>query len=328
MLIGCRRAFMFCAAAVLAAAAAGPVRAQDFPRKQTIRIIVPQAVGSATDTIARLLAQRVGAELGQQMIVDNRPGAGGLLGAELASKAVADGYTLILANISSHGVNPALYAKLPYDPINGFTPIGLAAQTPNILIVNAELPFKTTKELIDHAKANPGKLHYASPGQGSSQHLAMELFRTVAGGIDMVHVPYRGSGPGVTAVMGGEAQLMMPAAPSALPAMQAVKARALAVTSAARHPDFPNLPTVAETLPGYEVTSWFGLAGPAATPRPVVDLLNAVMRKVLSDPEAVKALAVAGMEPVTSTPEEFGAFIKAEIEKRTAVARGANVKLD
>jgi tripartite-type tricarboxylate transporter receptor subunit TctC len=144
----------------------------------------------------------------------------------------------------------------------------------------------------------------------------------------MVHVPYRGSGPGVTAVMGGEAQLMMPAAPSALPAMQAIKVRALAVTSAQRHPDFPNLPTVAETLPGYEVTSWFGLAGPAATPRPVVDLLNAVMRKALSDPDAVNALAVAGMEPVTSTPEEFGAFIKSEIEKWTAVARGANVKLD
>jgi tripartite-type tricarboxylate transporter receptor subunit TctC len=325
--LSCRRIILFCTAAALLAAT-WPARAQDYPRKQAIRIIVPQAVGSATDTIARVLAQRVGAELGQQMIVDNRPGAGGLLGGELASKAAPDGYTLILANISSHGVNPALYAKLPYDPINGFAPIGNAAQTSNILIVNAEQPFKSMKELTDHAKANPGKLHYASPGQGSSQHLAMELFRTVAGGINVVHVPYRGSGPGVTAVMGGEAQLMMPATPSALPALQAGKARALAVTSLKRHPEFPNLPTVAETYAGYDVTSWFGLAGPAGTPRPIVDRLNAAMRQALADPEAIKALAVAGMEPVLSTPEEFAAFIKAEIEKWTKVARDANIKLD
>src|SRR5262245_11720461 len=186
MLTTPRRALLLWAAAVLAAAASQAL-AQDYPRKQAIRIIVPQAVGSATDTIARLLAQRVGAELGQQVIVDNRPGAGGLLGGEVASKAAPDGYTLILANISSHGVNPALYAKLPYDPLNGFAPIGRAAQTSNILMVNAQLPFKTTQELVDYAKANPGKLHYASPGQGSSQHLAMELFRTVAGGLNMVH---------------------------------------------------------------------------------------------------------------------------------------------
>jgi tripartite-type tricarboxylate transporter receptor subunit TctC len=329
-MIGGRLAFILGVLCAVAASLAvtPPAGAQDYPRKQTIRIIVPQAVGSATDTIARILAQRIAPELGQQMMVENRPGAGGLLGGDLASKAAPDGYTLILANISSHGVNPALYAKLPYDPINGFTPIGRAGQTSNILIVNAELPFKTTSELIEHAKANPGKLHYASPGQGSSQHLAVELFRTVAGGINVVHVPYRGSGPGVTAVMGGEAQFMMPAAPSALPALQAGKARALAVTSTRRHPEFPNLPTVAETFPGYEVTSWFGLAGPAGTPRPIVDLLNAAMRKALSDPEAIKVLAAAGMEPTLSTPEEFGAFIKAEIEKWTAVARTANVKLD
>jgi tripartite-type tricarboxylate transporter receptor subunit TctC len=274
------------------------------------------------------MAQRIAANLGQQMIVDNRPGAGGLLGGELASKAPPDGYTLILANISSHGVNPALYSKLPYDPINGFTPIGRAGQTSNLLIVNSSLPFKTLKDVVDYAKANPGKLFYASPGQGSSQHLAIELLRTVAGNINMTHVPYKGSGPGVTAVMGGEAQLMMPATPSGLPGIKSGKARAIAVSSLKRHPDYPDLPTVAETFPGYEVTSWFGLAAPAGTPRPIVDMLNAAMRKALEDPEAVKQLSAAGLEPALSSPEEFGAYIKSEIEKWTKVARAANVKLD
>jgi tripartite-type tricarboxylate transporter receptor subunit TctC len=310
------------------AAATLPAAAQDYPKKSTIRVIVPQAVGSATDTVARIMAQRIAANLGQQMIVDNRPGAGGLLGGELASKAPPDGYTLILANISSHGVNPALYSKLPYDPINGFTPIGRAGQTSNLLIVNSSLPFKTLKDVVDYAKANPGKLFYASPGQGSSQHLAIELLRTVAGNINMTHVPYKGSGPGVTAVMGGEAQLMMPATPSGLPGIKSGKARAIAVSSLKRHPDYPDLPTVAETFPGYEVTSWFGLAAPAGTPRPIVDMLNAAMRKALEDPEAVKQLSAAGLEPALSSPEEFGAYIKSEIEKWTKVARAANVKLD
>ncbi len=305
-----------------------PAVAQDYPKKTAIRIIVPQAVGSATDTVARLLAQRISTNLGQQLVVDNRPGAGGLLGGELASKAPPDGYTLILANISSHGVNPALYAKLPYDPINGFAPIGRAGQTSNLLIVNAAQPFKTLKDIVGHAKANPGKLFYASPGQGSSQHLAVELLRTMAGDVNMVHVPYKGSGPGVTAVMGGEAQLMMPATPSALPALKSGKARAIAVSSLKRHPDHPDLPTIAETFPGYEVTSWFGLAAPAGTPRAVVDLLNAAMRKALADPEAIKQLANAGLEPAVSSPEEFAAYIKSEIDKWTKVARAANVKLD
>ncbi len=323
-----RRTVLTIAAASLAAAASCPAAAQDYPKKTTIRIIVPQAVGSATDTVARLLAQRIAANLGQQMIVDNRPGAGGLLGGELASKAPPDGYTLILANISSHGVNPALYAKLPYDPIKDFTPIGRAGQTSNMLIVNSALPFKTLKDVVDHAKANPGKLFYASPGQGSSQHLAVELLRTVAGNVNMVHVPYKGSGPGVTAVMGGEAQLMMPATPSALPGLKSGKARAVAVSSLKRHPDYPDLPTIAETFPGFEVTSWFGLAAPANTPKPVVDMLNAAMRKALADPEAIKQLANAGLEPAVSSPEEFAAYIKSEIEKWTKVARAANVKLD
>jgi tripartite-type tricarboxylate transporter receptor subunit TctC len=323
---------MLVAAVSLAAAAlpgtSRPVIAQDYPKKTTIRIIVPQAVGSATDTVARILATRIAANLGQQMIVDNRPGAGGLLGGELASKAPPDGYTLILANISSHGVNPALYTKLPYDPIKDFTPIGRAGQTSNMLIVNSGLKFQAIKDVIDYARANPGKLFYASPGQGSSQHLAVELLRSVAGNVNMVHVPYKGSGPGVTAVMGGEAQLMMPATPSALPGLKSGKARAIAVSSLKRHPDYPDLPTIAETFPGFEVTSWFGLAAPAGTPRPIVDALHAAMRKALADPEAIKQLANAGLEPALNSPEEFAAYIRSEIDKWTKVARAANVKLD
>ena len=302
--------------------------AQQFPRKQVIKIIVPQAVGSATDTVGRLLATHIGNEIGQQVIVDNRPGAGGLVGSEAAVKAPPDGYTLFLANISTHGVNPGLYAKLPYDLVADFAPVGLAGATSNVLIVNAELPVKTLKELIDHAKAKPGTLRYATPGQGSSQHLAVELLRTIAGGLDVTHLPYRGSGPGVIAVMSGEASFMMPATPSALPGLKSGKARGIAVTSLKRHPDFPSLPTVAETFPGYDVTSWYGLAVPAATPKPVIDTLAAALRKALANPETVKGLMAAGMEPASSTPEEFGAFIKAEIAKWSKVTRDANITIN
>jgi tripartite-type tricarboxylate transporter receptor subunit TctC len=322
-------AFRIALATLVAAIfAAAPAAAQQYPKKGTIKIIVPQAVGSATDTVGRALATHIGVEIGQQIIVDNRPGAGGLLGSEIAAKAAPDGYTLFLANISTHGVNPGLYPKLPYDPIKDFAPVGLAGGTSNILIVNAALPIKSTKELIDAVKAKPGTLSYATPGQGSSQHLAVELFRTLAGGLDVTHLPYRGSGPGVIAVMSGEAAFMMPATPSALPGIKNGKVRALAVTSLKRHPDFPDVPTVADTFPGYDVTSWYGLSAPAGTPQPVIEQLSDALRKALANPEAIKALTNAGMEPSSSTPAAFGEFIKAEIAKWTKVARDANVKLE
>ena len=276
------------AALVLLAAAgvafAVPAQAQQYPKRGVIKIIVPQAVGSATDTIGRALATHIGAVIGQQIIVDNRPGAGGLLGSEIAAKSPPDGYTLFLANISTHGVNPGLYPKLPYDPVKDFAPIGLAGATSNIVLVNAELPVKSVKELIDLAKSKPGTLTYATPGQGSSQHLAVELFRTLAGGLDVTHLPYRGSGPGVIAVMSGEASFMFPATPSALPGIKSNKARAIGVTSLKRHPDFPDVPTVAETFPGYDVTSWYGLSAPAGTPQPIIDELSAALRKALENP--------------------------------------------
>jgi tripartite-type tricarboxylate transporter receptor subunit TctC len=329
MTITRRRALALAAAF---AAAAGPARAQgfpkdEFPKKQVIRILVPQAAGSATDVIARLLAARMAAEIGQQIIVDNRSGAGGVLGAEAAAKAPPDGYTLFLANISTHGVNPGLYKRLPYDPIGDFVPIGMAGGTSNVLIVHAELPIRTLKGLIDYAQANPGKLAFATPGPGSSQHLATELFMMMAGGLDMLHVPFRGSPAGVTAVMTGVVSWMMPATPSAQAAITSGKVRAIAVTSGKRHPDYPDVPSIGETLPGYDVTAWYGLAAPAGTPRPIAAALSEAMRKTLSNPEMVKSLTAAGMEPAVSTPEAFGDFIKSEIEKWT-MARAANIKLD
>jgi tripartite-type tricarboxylate transporter receptor subunit TctC len=319
---------LFAVFAVALFAVTVPAQAQPYPKKGTIKIIIPQAVGSATDTVGRALATHIGAEIGQQIIVDNRPGAGGLLGSELAAKAAPDGYTLFLSNISTHGVNPGLYPKLPYDPIRDFAPIGLAGGTSNILIVHAALPIKSTRELIEAAKARPGSLSYATPGQGSSQHLAVELFRTLAGGMDVTHLPYRGSGPGVIAVMSGEASFMMPATPSALPGIKNGKVRAIAVTGPKRHPDFPDLPTIADTFPGFDVTSWYGLSAPAGTPQPIIEQLSDALRKALANPEAVQALTNAGMEPQFSPPLEYGEFIKAEIAKWTKVTRDANVKLE
>ena len=307
---------------------AAPAEAQPFPKKGTIKIIVPQAVGSATDTVGRALATHIGAEIGQQIIVDNRPGAGGLLGSELAAKAAPDGYTLILANISTHGVNPGLYPKLPYDPIKDFAPIGLAGGTSNILIVNAALPIKTLKELIDAAKANPGKLCYASPGQGS---LAASRGRAVphARGRhqrDACAVSRQRSGRD----RGDERRGVLHDAGDAVGA-----ARHQERQGARDRGDEPQAPSGfsgpaddRRDLPGLRrdvVVRPFGAGRHAAADHRT---MSAAMRKALANPEAIKALANAGMEPAFSSPEEFGAYIKAEIDKWTKVARAANVKLE
>jgi tripartite-type tricarboxylate transporter receptor subunit TctC len=315
------------AIATLAAGPVAPALAQNYPTK-SIRLIVAQSAGSATDVAARVIATPLSALLKQQVVVDNRAGAGGLLGTELAARAPADGYTLIFANISTHGVNPALYRKLPYDAIRDFTPIAMACTTPNVLVVNASLPAKTAAELIALIRSRPGQLNVATPGSGSSQHLAVELFMTMAGGLKSQHVPYKGSGPAMTALIAGEASWMIPTLTLSLPHIRSGKIRALGVTSTAPHEDLPQVPPLADTLPGYEVLSWYGFAAPARTPAAIVSQLNKAAATVLAMPETRKGLAAAGMSVQHSTPAQFGEFIRSEIEKWTKVARGAGITLD
>ncbi len=303
------------------------VQAQNYPNK-AVRLIVAQSAGSATDVAARVIATPLAALLKQQVVVDNRAGAGGLLGTEIAAKAPADGYTLIFANISTHGVNPALYRRLPYDAIRDFTPIGLATTTPNVLVVNASLPAKNTAEMITLLRNRPGQLNVATPGSGSSQHLAVELFMTMAGGLKSQHVPYKGSGPAMTALISGEASWMIPTLTLSLPHIRSGKIRALGVSSTAPHEDLPQVPPLAETLPGYEVLSWYGFAAPARTPAAVVNLLNKATATVLAMPETRKGLAGAGMSVQHSSPAQLGDFIRNEIEKWSKVAKGSGITLD
>lgn len=301
--------------------------AQSYPTK-AVRLIVAQGAGSATDVSARIIAQKHSALLGQQVIVDNRAGAGGLLGTEIAAKAQPDGYTLIFANISTHGVNPALYRKLPYDPVRDFSPITLATTTPNVLIVHPSIPAKNTQEFIDFAKARPGQLNVATPGNGSSQHLATELFTTMAGGLKTLHVPYKGSGPAMSALIAGEASWMIPTLTLSLTHIRAGRVRALAVTSTKAVEDLPGIPTVSATLPGYEVLSWYGFAAPAKTPQAIITRLNETITAVLAMPDVRKSLAAVGMGVESGTPEQFGQFIRAEVAKWSKVAKTAGIQLD
>ncbi len=314
------------AAAVLGATVPACALAQPYPAKP-VRLVIAQAAGSATDSIARVFGPRLAELLGQQVVIDNRPGAGGSLGTEIVAKSPPDGYALLLANISTHGVNPALYRKLPYDPIRDFTPVSLTSTTPNVLVVHPSLPVRTIKDLVAIARARPGQLNYSSSGAGSSQHLAAALINVLTR-IDTVHVPYRGSPPALAATMAGEVAFMVPTLTTALPQIQAGKLRAIAVTGSARAEELPAVPTVAETLPGYDVVSWYGVVGPAGLPRPVVDRVNADLVKTIATPEVRKGLAAIGMTPATSTPEQFAAYIRSEIDKYVKIARAAKIELE
>jgi tripartite-type tricarboxylate transporter receptor subunit TctC len=314
---------------LLAAALPWPALAQgsaDFPRRGPIRLVVAQGPGSATDIMARLLANRMAEAIGQQFLIDNRAGAGGIMGAEIVARAPPDGYTLFIASISTHGVNPGLYRRLPYDTVADFTPIGLAATTANVVVVNKSLGISTLTELFARARQRPGTLSFATPGQGSSQHLATELLMRVAGGADMLHVPYRGTAPGLTAVVANEVQWMMPAIPSGAPLVQNGTLAALAVTGAARARDLPDVPTVAETFPGFEVTTWYGLVGPARMPPDIVAFLNRGLRTAMASTDGQRMAQAAGLESATSSPEEFGAFIRSEIAKWAEVIRAAGIE--
>ena len=292
-----------------------------------IRIIVAYTPAGTTDILARALGQKFTEAWKQPVIVDNRPGANGNIGTEVAAKAPADGYTLLMATAGTHGVNPGLYPKLPYDAVKDFAPISLTALVPNILVVNNALPVKNVQELIAYAKKNPGKLSFGSPGIGSTGHLSAELFKALAG-IDMVHVAYKGSAPTLQDLMGGQVQVVIDNIPPYLPHVKAGKIRALAVTPAKRSPAAPELPTMAEAgVKGYDAASWFGLLAPAGTPADIVGQLSEETRRILNMPDVREKLLALGAQPAGSTPEEFARFIDAEIAKWNRVIRSANVTL-
>ncbi len=293
-----------------------------YPSKP-VRFIVPSAAGGGTDIIARAVAQKLSEALGQQFVVDNRPGAGQMIGIELVAKSPADGYTILMA-ASTLAINSIMYKKVPYDPVRDFAPITQAASLPNILVVHPSLPVKSVAELVEYARRQPGKLNFASAGIGTSPQMSIELLKSMTG-IDMVHVPYKGTSPGVVDLLAGQVSVMAPNLLTALPHIKAGKLRALAVTSAKRTGALPEVPTVAETLPGYESAQWYGVLAPAGTSREIVARLHAEIVRALKHSDVKDRLAADGAEPVGSSPEEFAAFIKSEIDKWARVARAAGI---
>ena len=310
----------------LATPLAQPAFAQPYPSKP-IRVIIAQAPGSATDVVSRVISNKLAEGLGQQLVIDARPGAGGTLGTELAARAPADGYTLFMANNSTHGSNPALYAKLSYDAVKDFAPIIFVVATPYVLSVHPSLPAKSVKELIALAKARPGQINYASAGNGSTHHLSGELLKTMAG-IDIVHIPYKGTTPAIAALIGGEVSIMFATVTGIQPQIKNGRARGLAVTTPKRSNMMPELPTMAETLPGFEMLSWFGLLAPAGTPPAIVNRMNAETTKVLANPDVRSLLAAQGFEVMSGTPEQFGDYIKVEIAKITKLAKTTGIKAE
>ena len=320
----CRPCFALLFALGVAFAAVLPAAAQDYPNRP-IRFIVPYPPAGGTDVVARILAEPLGAALGQTIIIDNRGGAAGNLGTDLAAKAPADGYN-ILFTLSSHTINPKLYDKLPFDVEKDFAPISLAAMIPQILVVHPSVPANSVKELIALAKANPGKLNYASVGTGSPGHIAGELFKLKTG-VDIVHIPYKGGGPAVVDTIGGQVQLLFVSMPAAWQHVKAGKLKAIAVTSAKRSVAAPDVPTIAESgVPDYVVDSWYGALAPAKTPPAAVARLNAAFVKVLEDPLVRERLLAQGAEAAPSTPAEFDRLIRDELQKWDFVIRTAKIK--
>ena len=300
--------------------------AEDYPSKP-IRIIVPYPPGGFNDTLARTLGQKLTEKWGKAVVVDNRPGGGTTIGTNLAANSAPDGYTLLIVSFA-FAVNPALYASLPYDTGKDFVPIVLAASTPNLLVVNPGLPVKSVKELIALARSKPGKLNYASAGNGSSNHLSMELFKSLTG-VDIIHVPYKGSAPAVTDLIGGQVDMMFDNAPNVLQQVKAGKLHALAVSSKERSPFVKELPSVAEAgVPGFDISVWFGVMAPAGTPRSVIAKLNAEINGILKLTEIRQAFNNQGVEPAGGTPEQFSSFLVAQRTKWAKVVRDSGAKAE
>ncbi len=303
------------------------VAAQEYPSKP-VRLIVPFAPGGGNDIVARAIAQQLSASLGRQFVVDNRAGAGGVVGAELAAKSPADGYTLFLGGVGSHAVNPNLHAKLPYDPVTDFAPITLIASAPSVLVVHPSVPARTIEEFTALAKANPGKLNFASNGNGSSAQLAAVLYESMAG-VRMVHVPYKGLAPALADLLSGEVQLMFSSMVAIIPHIKTGRLRALAVTGRKRSPLLPEVPTLEESgLRGYEAGSWYGILAPAGTPPQIVAKLNAGIVQALQQPAIRERLAAEGAEAIGGTPGEFAAHINAELARVGKLLRHGGVRLE
>jgi len=305
---------------------AAAAQANGFPDKP-IRIVVPFPPGGATDAAARLVAVKMGEHWGQPVVVDNRAGAGGNVGSDLVAKAPADGYTLVMGVTGSHAINTSLYSRMPYDPVADFVAIGQVAVVPNVLVVHPSVPAKNLAELVALANKEPGKLNYASLGNGTAAHLGMEMLKSEAG-VDITHVPYKGSAPAVSDLLAGQVQMMVDGLPSALPHVKAGKLRAIALTSLHRAPSLPGLPTIAETYPGFYADAWSGLFAPRGTPQPVVDKLSAEVQRILKLPDVREKLMALGAEPVGSTQAEFTAHVKREIDKWAKVVRTSGAKVD
>ena len=301
--------------------------ADEFPTR-SIRLVVPFPPAGATDILARAVANDMQRILGQGVVVENRPGAGGNLGTDIVAKAPGDGYTLVMGTVGTHAINVSLYSKMPYDAVRDFAPVCLVASVPNLLVVHPSVPVHTVRELIDLARARPEQLNYASSGNGTSIHLSGELFKSMAN-VQMVHVPFNGSGPAVGALVAGQVQVMFDNMPSSLPQARAGRLRAIAVTSAHRAPVLPEVPTIAEAgLPGYEAGSWFGVLAPASTPREIVNRLNGAIVRGLQSPETRERLSAQGAEPAAGTPDQFAEFIRSETTKWATVIKAAGARVD
>jgi tripartite-type tricarboxylate transporter receptor subunit TctC len=315
------------AVAALGALAPGLAWPQAYPAKP-VRLIVPFPPGGSTDIVARIVAQKLGDRLGQQVVVENRGGAGGTIGTEVVARATPDGYTLGVASTSTHAVAPSVYTKLGYDPVKDFAPVSLVAVSPYLLVVHPDVQVKSLQEFVAYVKARPGKLNYASAGTGSTTHLAMEMLKSAAG-LYIVHIPYNGNGPAGTAVIAGQVEALFGSLPAVLPHAKSGRVRPIAVGTPKRSPSLPDVPTVAESgFPGFDASLWLAIMAPAGAPPAVVDRLHKEIVAVIGSPDAADALAKAGAEPISSTPAELAGMVKDGVGKYAKIVKQAGIKTE
>ena len=314
------------AAGLLSTLCAAAAWAQAYPSK-TIRWVVPSTPGDGSDSTGRLIAEKISRELGQTVFIDNKPGAGGVLGSEFVAKSAPDGYTMIVGNAGSHGINAAIYSKLTYDVVKDFVPVALLCTAPNVMVASPGSKVTTVGEFVAYAKANAGKVNYASGGIGSSSHLSAELLKSLAG-VEMTHIPYKGASPAVAAVLADEVSVMIGNLPPWSAHIKAGKVRALAVTTASRHPSLPEVPALAETLPGFETVAWFGVLPPAGTPTAVIERVNAVVNQALEQADVKTRLAALGCDPAPGTPEAFAARVNGDVARWKKLATDKQIRAD